>query len=825
MAFYITQPLGVGAGADNEALDDAWVGKEIEIHASIVAGASYLHTLLDKPGDSAAALTLTAAQVAKITPDVTGTLRIQTRTTTSATPPAVSYVTRVIRVKRSSTGVLLSGGICPTAFGELPSEANYGANARGYVAQHEDNWRALASGVGAGASVQPSSDTTGVTDRAAWQAVLGAGGTLRPAPGAYYIDAPLVPTSGARLIGGDGVTVKAGSAWAGTSAVDPLNSLITCLEVEAAQAATAVATTAPMDSASIVVTSATGFASGEFFKIGGVSGAFDFYNQSASGGAPSEEVLEISDDYMSGTTIGLAVRSLLHHGANGSAKPVKLLTSIVDGFDCDGIRFEANGEIVHGAVYATFARRIRVRHCSARGVGGVVVRLRGCKNSLVHDLTDLGLNTAIVRFSSCQDTIARDCDASHEPGHVNFVDAGGAKPMPHFMWHSQCRGVQFVNCTSMDGVMGFATWGGVQCKMVNCAALRADVSPLLEMDDIDGAQLGLGPTEFGIRSPGLDMGGNSVDPAEGSAEFGFSNEFEFREDGCHVGAHLAYLAPESPDRYHPVTVYLHDQYRTKLNIRGSNYGPTHSTAARQRLLGALSVDFEAVSGLIDLQGVYGGLALSGTYSQMRNVDVNVRHISGAGAVVGLFALYLAGGLGAPLRSLTCPEDSFNPIMVGELSDSGTLYRECIIEYAFCDFAQTTGLPLKARQLVIARRPDAAAAPVVGVAYKLDTAGAAFKRDCTAANAVVGEPAIVCVSDPNQAYQSTTRYFVGVEIGPGATYPILALGALAPGEPLMLDANGKAVALADGAGATATIQRHIGNNSTLTTGAAMLQVGQ
>lgn len=150
MAYFITQPTGVGAGADNEALDDAWLTRPVEIHASIIAGASYLHTLLDKPSDSSATLATPTAQVATITPDVTGTLRVRTRTTTAATPAVVTYVTRVIRVKRDAAGALLNGGICPTAFGELPGEANYGGNARGYIAQHEENWRAIESEAAAG---------------------------------------------------------------------------------------------------------------------------------------------------------------------------------------------------------------------------------------------------------------------------------------------------------------------------------------------------------------------------------------------------------------------------------------------------------------------------------------------------------------------------------------------------------------------------------------------------------------------------------------------------------------------------------------------------
>lgn len=144
MAYFIAQPDGGGTGADGEAFDGAWIGKEVEIHAADAGvGATYLHTLLDRPGDSSAALVGATSQVATITPDVTGTLRVRTRATTSA--GAVTFTTRVIRVTKDANGDEADGGICPTSFGELPGESNYGGNARGYVERHERNWRAVVS--------------------------------------------------------------------------------------------------------------------------------------------------------------------------------------------------------------------------------------------------------------------------------------------------------------------------------------------------------------------------------------------------------------------------------------------------------------------------------------------------------------------------------------------------------------------------------------------------------------------------------------------------------------------------------------------------------
>ena len=174
MAYFLEQADGVGTGADGEALDDAWIGQPITINAADGgAGATYLHEVLDEPGDSSVTLLTPTAQVATFTPEVTGTILLRTRTTTAA--GAVSYVRRVVRVKRDVNGVLLNGGICPTAFGELAGDANYGGNDRGYVQQHEENWRAIEGSDNlppGGVFLAASGDTTGATDRAALAAIV-----------------------------------------------------------------------------------------------------------------------------------------------------------------------------------------------------------------------------------------------------------------------------------------------------------------------------------------------------------------------------------------------------------------------------------------------------------------------------------------------------------------------------------------------------------------------------------------------------------------------------------------------------------------------------
>jgi hypothetical protein len=119
----------------------------------------------------------------------------------------------------------------------------------------------------------------------------------------------------------------------------------------------------------------------------------------------------------------------------------------------------------------------------------------------------------------------------------------------------------------------------------------------------------------------------------------------------------------------------------------------------------------------------------------------------------------------------------------------------------------------------------------GVVTELNVDGSTFTmqarslngRDCTSAVAGAGTVgAVVCLAHPSLDFLGTSRYFFGVELHDGCTTPILALGALEPGAPLELDANGKAVPLT--AVVPAEVGRCIGRHSRATVGADWIQVG-
>ncbi len=126
----INQPLGAGAGAAGEARNDLWEGQEVELVASSGAGTSWAWSLLGTPPGSSATLTDGTTSLAKITPDVGGTYRVQ------LIEDGVNYAVRVFRVRYDNSGVLKDRGWALPAIDEGSidgrDEANYGTNTRGW---------------------------------------------------------------------------------------------------------------------------------------------------------------------------------------------------------------------------------------------------------------------------------------------------------------------------------------------------------------------------------------------------------------------------------------------------------------------------------------------------------------------------------------------------------------------------------------------------------------------------------------------------------------------------------------------------------------------
>lgn len=672
--------------------------------------------------------------------------------------------------------------------------------------------------------ILPSGDLTGVTDWTNIQAYIGNGlEALLLNNGIYYIKQPLLPKSGFKLISSGISTITKGSLWANSNGVDPLNSFIHSIEIESVVAATTVATTAPAGSPSIIVTNATGFSADGYFKITGwsESGVNDFWEQSASQNeTPTEELFQIDDSYISGTTILLTENSILHHGANDGYKPVKLLTSIVENGLIEGIRFDGYGYAIAGAIYNRFAKNIIIRKCEFKGFTGRAVNSRGSKYIVKEDCVDLGANNCLVEFYSCQRSKASRWYPKHEIKE-RFNTRGSAKPLYHFMRRAQCRDIIFDDCISLDAVGGFLMWGGVNCHEYKCHAITPNIEPLITESIGDGYMyLGLGATENGIRGWAFDGGANTVG-SNGFAEFGYGNSHDITDHDGSCGSALHYISLDIPNRWHMAFYFHDDNNAISINFSTTSKGLSPINATHKRYLGFKAQDCSAHSGSINMIGTYGGVVVDGVYNILENIDVHHNPRSGVVDSGGVFHLFLEGGLGLRLRSLT-GNSVVEPIMMGTIVDGGFLYRAPIIEFAQFEWSGVWNSGIM-RNIIIARRPDGYAAHVPAVAYELDPAGTAAKRDCFGAVATAGTYAgIVAVSSAYAGYTGTQRYFAGIELKDGCTTPILALGAIPGKTPLELDANGKAIVLSSVT--PGEVARCIGRNTTLTSGAGIIQIG-
>lgn len=160
VAYTITQVDGVGAGGADQALDGAWIDAEIVISLPDGGvGATYLHEVLDTTPDLTVTLATATSRACSFTPDAVGSARIRSTMRTALGVPAV--YTRIVRVTQDAAGADANSGVCPIAFNESPSEANYGSNTRGYVERLNRNEAALVAAGGGGAGVEaPTASTT-----------------------------------------------------------------------------------------------------------------------------------------------------------------------------------------------------------------------------------------------------------------------------------------------------------------------------------------------------------------------------------------------------------------------------------------------------------------------------------------------------------------------------------------------------------------------------------------------------------------------------------------------------------------------------------------
>lgn len=128
MAAEITfnQPTGAGAGTAGKARNDIWLDQVVNMVSS-GTGTTYEWELLSAPPGSAATVVNPTLSTANITPDVMGTYRIRLTVDGGGTG---NIVTKVIRARYDSTGVIYKRGWALPAVDEEQGEADYGTNTR-----------------------------------------------------------------------------------------------------------------------------------------------------------------------------------------------------------------------------------------------------------------------------------------------------------------------------------------------------------------------------------------------------------------------------------------------------------------------------------------------------------------------------------------------------------------------------------------------------------------------------------------------------------------------------------------------------------------------
>lgn len=149
-------------GTPGVARNDLWLSRTIRPRSTQALNLSQQWTLLDKPPTSTATLNNSAAVTCDFTPDVSGTYRIQLVTNGGGTG---NIQILVARVRFDVNGSITNRGWALPAFGEVPPEANYSGNARGW----DEPWEFLLTDLLALIiSINPNlgGDLSGVTSNA-----------------------------------------------------------------------------------------------------------------------------------------------------------------------------------------------------------------------------------------------------------------------------------------------------------------------------------------------------------------------------------------------------------------------------------------------------------------------------------------------------------------------------------------------------------------------------------------------------------------------------------------------------------------------------------
>lgn len=120
----------VSEGVAGVARDDLWVGRTVHLRVGTSGNTAYTWALLDRPQGSGATLQDADTATPRFTPDVPGSYRVQL-ITNGGGPGNVQV--RIAACTFDNAGVVVNRGWRTPAYGETPSEANFGGQMRGWA--------------------------------------------------------------------------------------------------------------------------------------------------------------------------------------------------------------------------------------------------------------------------------------------------------------------------------------------------------------------------------------------------------------------------------------------------------------------------------------------------------------------------------------------------------------------------------------------------------------------------------------------------------------------------------------------------------------------
>lgn len=668
--------------------------------------------------------------------------------------------------------------------------------------------------------VEAVRDPTGLTNRIQIESAMGPGVKVLFV-GEFVIDRPLDARtwSGSTFLLSEGSSLSPGSAWANNDGADESNVLIDAPEVESATAATTLTATAAMASTSFDLTSATDFQTGRLFKITGISGAQDYAGQSAGPEAPTEEVFQVST-YGGGLSIPLVSPSWDHHGANGSAKPVKLLTRTLRNFTMAGGTFSGGDRAIFGAFRTRFAQGVRIRDQSVKWFTGYAYSFRGSKDCLIGDITNLGAVNDVCSFFSCQNSQLVNAFCRFEVWE-RFNSRGGAFPRYLYRMRAQCSHVQFINCEAVHAVGGFQFWGGVNCAIVNG-----------RYDDLDGALIG----DFFIddalatiqqRGVALDTSGQQVsDPLTQNIEFGFGSSIELMgKDAFYSDNSFDPDGPDDPLHWNTGFALVNMFDCAKVKVSHEGVGEMSGVTGDRRLPSGFLWNDSVANVDVKIKGsVYGFIGRGSIQTMTGRLSFNAQPGVGGGAS-NFMVLESCEGTAPCFDYAECIDSNtvltilMFPLAPGEQLHLRPLFRRFVNLPPGTGISGTT-LPTGsfADNLYLFRLPDSSSAPELAHLYALDNAAAAGIGALTGALAAAGsQSAVNILASENFSFAGVQRYVLGTYVGPDMVAPLMMAGALAGRAQVEGDANGEGVA-------ASAFNRVVGQLRLRSTGAGVFQLG-